>query len=75
MITPGHYLSIWLKDNDITINKASEEFGIDDKTMRKFLEDEISFRGYSTRAEKLTSIPREHWLKLQEEHEKDKNDN
>lgn len=75
MITPGHYLSEWLKNNDITINKASEEFGIDDKTMRKLLEDEISFRGYSTRAEKLTSIPREHWLKLQEEHEKDKNDN
>ena len=75
MITPGSYLSEWLKDNDITISEASEEFGIDDTTMRKLLEDEISFRGYSTRAEKLTSIPREHWLKLQEEHEKDKNDN
>lgn len=75
MITPGSYLSEWLKNNDITISTASEEFGIDDTTMRKLLEDEISFRGYSTRAEKLTSIPREHWLKLQEEYEKDKNDN
>ena len=75
MITPGSYLSEWLKNNNITISEASEEFGIDDTTMRKLLEDKISFRGYSTWAEKLTNIPREHWLKLQEEYEKNKNDN
>lgn len=75
MITTGSYLSEWLKNNNITISEASEKFGIDDTTMRRLLEDKISFRGYSTRAEKLTNIPREHWLKLQEEYEKDKNDN
>ncbi len=41
MITPGYYLYEWLKDNNITISKASEEFGIDDTTMRKLLEEDI----------------------------------
>ena len=70
MITPGDYLTQWLKDNDMTIVEASDHFDISIKTMRKLLDNQISFRGYSKRAEQLTSIPQDHWLTLQEEYEK-----
>lgn len=70
MTTPGDYLTQWLKDNDMTIIEASDHFDISVKTMRKLLDNQISFRGYSKRAEQLTSIPQDRWLTLQEEYEK-----
>ena len=70
MTTPGDYLTQWLKDNDITIIEASDHFDISVKTMKKLLDNQISFRGYSKRAEQLTSIPQDYWLTLQEEYEK-----
>ena len=70
MTTPGDYLTQWLKDNDMTIIEASDHFDVSVKTMKKLLDNQISFRGYSKRAEQLTSIPHDHWLTLQEEYEK-----
>ena len=69
--SPGKYLTEWLKENNISLEQASDSFTIDTTTMTKLLNDKISFRGYSKRAQQLTSIPREHWLKLQEDYEND----
>lgn len=73
MITPGEKLSQWIKDSDYSISEVGNHLDLSDSMIGKFIDGKVSFRGYFTKLEDLTSIPQTTWEKLQKDYENKKN--